>query len=81
MYFASSGHPLLSSRRSRAELTRATQQIGIGQPPLSLQIRDLEREMGTRLFHRIAQGAELTAAGPVLVAINAANAKKNALGG
>ena len=43
--------------------TRAAQKIGIGQPPLSLQIRDLEREVGTRLFHRIPQGAELTAAG------------------
>jgi DNA-binding transcriptional LysR family regulator len=43
--------------------TRAAERVGIGQPPLSLQIRDLEREVGTRLFHRIPQGAELTAAG------------------
>ncbi|NKF23591.1 LysR family transcriptional regulator [Solimonas marina] len=43
--------------------TRAAERVGIGQPPLSLQIRDLEREVGARLFHRIPQGAELTAAG------------------
>jgi len=43
--------------------SRAAERVGIGQPPLSLQIRDLEREVGARLFHRIPQGAELTAAG------------------
>jgi len=43
--------------------TRAAERVGIGQPPLSLQIRDLEREVGTKLFHRIPQGAELSAAG------------------
>jgi DNA-binding transcriptional LysR family regulator len=43
--------------------TRAAERVGIGQPPLSLQIRDLEREVGARLFHRIPQGAELTEAG------------------
>jgi DNA-binding transcriptional LysR family regulator len=44
-------------------ISRAAARVGIGQPPLSLQIRDLEREVGTRLFHRIPQGVELTAAG------------------
>lgn len=43
--------------------SRAAERLGIGQPPLSMQIRDLEQEVGARLFHRIPKGAELTAAG------------------
>jgi DNA-binding transcriptional LysR family regulator len=44
-------------------ISRAAERVGIGQSPLSLQIRDLEREVGTRLLHRIPRGVELTAAG------------------
>ena len=43
--------------------TRAARRVGIGQPPLSNQIRDLEEEIGAPLFRRLPHGAELTEAG------------------
>src|ERR1700727_1524579 len=48
--------------------TRAAAKVGIGQPPLSQQIKDLEREVGAPLFHRLAHGAELTEAGKAFLA-------------
>ena len=48
--------------------TRAAAKIGIGQPPLSHQIKDLEEEVGAALFHRMAHGAELTEAGKAFLA-------------
>jgi DNA-binding transcriptional LysR family regulator len=48
--------------------TRAAAKVGIGQPPLSQQIKDLEGEVGTALFHRVAHGAELTEAGKAFLA-------------
>src|SRR5215475_3120884 len=46
---------------------RAAERLGIKQPPLSLQIRQLEREMGTPLFYRHTRGVELTDGGKLLL--------------
>lgn len=46
---------------------RAARRLSISQPPLSLNIRQLEESVGARLFHRNSKEVKLTPAGRALV--------------
>ncbi|MCP2342431.1 LysR family transcriptional regulator [Actinomadura rupiterrae] len=65
-----------------AHFGRAAAALGIAQPPLSRQIADLERELGTPLFRRTGHGVFPTAAGEALLArARAVVAELEAIGG
>ena len=48
-------------------LSRAAEKLFVAQPPLSVQIRQLEQELGQPLFTRHPKGVRLTAAGQALL--------------
>lgn len=49
----------------QGHMTKAAEILGIQQPPLSSQIKDLETELGFQLFNRHSKGMSLSKAGEV----------------
>lgn len=49
------------------QITRAAKKLHMAQPPLSIQLKSLEEELGTLLMERNGKSLELTKAGDILV--------------
>ncbi|KWX57011.1 LysR family transcriptional regulator, partial [Lactobacillus crispatus] len=47
------------------QITAAAKRLYIAQPPLSYQLKQLEKELGAQLFKRTAHGIELTDVGQI----------------
>jgi DNA-binding transcriptional LysR family regulator len=47
--------------------SRAAERIHISQPAISMQVGELEAQLGLTLFHRLGRGVKLTAAGQLLL--------------
>ena len=52
---------------SQLNLTAAAEHLRIAQPAISVQLRLLEQQFGTKLYNPTGRGIELTAAGAVLL--------------
>jgi DNA-binding transcriptional LysR family regulator len=47
--------------------SRAAEQIHVSQPAISMQVGELEAQLGLTLFHRLGRGVQLTGAGKLLL--------------
>src|SRR5271166_2951714 len=47
--------------------SRAAERIHVSQPAISMQVGELEAQLGLTLFHRLGRGVKLTAAGQLLL--------------
>jgi hypothetical protein len=51
----------------REHVTRAADALGLAPPSVSAAVASLEREFGTKLFHRVGRGIVVTEGGKVLL--------------
>ena len=68
----------------REHVTRAADALGLAPPSVSAAVASLEREFGTKLFHRVGRGIALTEGGKLLLEeahtlVNRADAVKLAM--
>src|SRR5260370_42286444 len=54
-------------RAEAGGFSRAAENIHVSQPAISMQVGELEAELGLTLFHRLPRGVKLTTAGQLLL--------------